>query len=78
MEFLPGCLTEHPVHVHHPVCFGVGICVRSYTLDAVLLAEIFLGCCDSLLNGRETVRNIHVYHNDSKHLPSGLTCTSPM
>ena len=63
-EFLriPGCLTEHPVH--RPVCFGVGICVRSYTggwIHTGLLAEIFLACYDLLLNGRETVRNIYLY-----------------
>ena len=61
--FLSGCLqlTEHPVH--HLVCFSVGICVSSYTgcwSHAVLLAEIFLGCCDLLLNGTETVRNIYI------------------
>ena len=61
-EFLPGCLMEHPVH--HLVCFSVGISVRSYTgcwIHALFLAEIFLGCYDLLLNGRETVRNIYIY-----------------
>ena len=56
-EFLPGCLTEHPVH--HLVCFSVGICVRSYRgcwIHANFLAEITLGCCDLLLIGRETVK----------------------
>ena len=55
-EFLPGCLTEHPVH-HLVHCF-VGIFVRCYTgcwVDAVFLAEIFLGCCGLLLNGKEIV-----------------------
>ena len=61
-EFLPGCLTEHPVH--HLVCFSVGISMRSYKgcwIHAVFLAEIFSGCYDLLLNGRETVRNIYIY-----------------
>ena len=50
-EFLPGCLTEHPVH--HFVHFTVGVSVRSYTgclIHAVFLAEIFSGCYDLLLN----------------------------
>ena len=57
-EFLPGCLTEHPVH--HLVRFSVEISVRSYTgcwINAIFLAEIFSGCYNLLLNGRETVRN---------------------
>ena len=64
--------------------FSVGTCVTSYTgqwIRAVFLAEFFPGCCGlMLLNGRETVRNmcIHVYSNTSRHLPSGLTFTSPM
>ena len=45
--------------VHDLVHFSVGICVRSYMyighwIHAVFLAEIFLGCCGLLLNGRET------------------------
>ena len=50
-RFLPGYLIEHPVR--HPVCFSVGICVSSYTGCWIHAAEISLGCCDLLLNGRE-------------------------
>ena len=48
-------------------------------IHAVFLAEFFPGCCGLLRNGRETVRNIrvHVYGNTSRHLPLGLTFTSP-
>ena len=69
-EFLPACLTEHPVH--YLVHFSVGISVKSYAgcwIHAVFLAEI-LGCCDLLLNGREKVRNIYIHlcHNNSKNM----------
>ena len=57
-EFLPGSLTEHPVD--HLVHFGVGMRVTSFlcrmlVIQAVLLSEIFSGCCGLLLNGRETI-----------------------
>ena len=61
-EFLPGCLTEHPVH--YLVHFSAGISVRSYTgcwIHAVFLAEIFLCCCGLLLNGRERQLGTYIY-----------------
>ena len=45
-EFLPGSLTEHPVH--HLEHLSVGMCVTSYSQDSgdpCCLAEILLGCC---------------------------------
>ena len=42
-------------------------------IHAVLLVEIFLGCCGLLLKmGERQFETIcHVYCNNSKHLPSG-------
>ena len=54
--------------VHDLMHFSVGICVRSYIghwIHAVFLGEIFLGCCDLLLNGRETVK-IYIYICEGK------------
>ena len=50
-EFLPGSLAEHPIHhlVHSDILH------RMLGIHAVLLADIFLGCCGLLLNGRETI-----------------------
>ena len=50
-EFLPGSLAEHPIHyiVHSDILH------RMMGIHAVLLAEIFLGCCGLLLNRKETI-----------------------
>ena len=50
-EFLPGSLAEHPIHhlVHSDILH------RMLGIHALLLAEIFLGFCGLLLNGRETI-----------------------
>ena len=50
-KFLPGSLAEHAIHhlVHSDILH------RMLGIHAVLLAEIFLGCCGLLLNGRETI-----------------------
>ena len=50
-EFLQGSLAEHPIHhlVHSDILH------RMLVIHAVLLAEIFLGFCGLLLNGRETI-----------------------
>ena len=50
-EFLPGSLVEHPIHhlVHSDILN------RMVGIHAVLLAEIVLGFCGLLLNGRETI-----------------------
>ena len=49
--FLPGSLAEHPIHhfVHSDILH------RMMGIHAVLLANIFLGCCGLLPNGRETI-----------------------
>ena len=50
-EFLPGSLAEHPIHhlVHSDILHMM------LGIHAVLLAEIVLGFCGLLLNGRETI-----------------------
>ena len=53
-EILPGSLAEHPIHhlVHSDILN------RMLGIHAVLLADIFLGCCGLLLNGGETIWNM--------------------
>ena len=50
-EFLRGSLAKHPIHhlVHSDILH------RMLGMHAALLADIFLGCCGLLLNGRETI-----------------------
>ena len=53
-EFLPGSPAEHPIHhlVHSDILH------RMLGIHAVLLAEIFLGFCGLLLNGRGNLKHM--------------------
>ena len=76
-EFLPGSLPEHPIHhlVHSETLLTQGARGPCCLTCSHLIRLLWLAAKWERDNLKHV---IHVYCNNSKHLPSELTFTSPM